>query len=197
MAKSSAGGRDGDGTSQCGRRCIDGQRAWRAAGLGTEAEPNEQVRPAVPLQEKLTLPEKPLSEVTVMVSVVELPWVTDSLPLVEASEKSGLVPLTMTVTGTRWVILPLEAVTLTAPVSEYPLVVLYTVSVELTARAAAGGNGRSGAGGRSQRGGCGAGKGNVRSAGAQHAEGHGACVAGREGRSCWKTGVTEKSETLG
>lgn len=57
---------------------------------------------------------------------------TDSLPLVEANEKSGLVPLTITVTGTRCEILPLEAVTLTPPVAEYPLVVL-TVSVELTA----------------------------------------------------------------
>ena len=57
---------------------------------------------------------------------------TDSLPLVEASEKSGLVPFTITVTGTRCEILPLEAVTLTPPVAEYPLLVL-TVSVELTA----------------------------------------------------------------
>src|SRR5271165_3698287 len=97
----------------------------------TEAGFNEHVRPVVPLQVRFTLPEKPFNEVTVMVSVVELPCVTDSVPLVEASEKSGLVPLTITVTGTRWEILPFVASTLIAPVSEYPLVVL-TVSVEVT-----------------------------------------------------------------
>src|ERR1035438_4320715 len=89
-------------------------------GLGL----NEQVRPVVPLQEKLTLPEKLFTEVTEMVSVVEPPAVTVSLPFVEASWKSGVVPLTMTVTGTRWETEPLVAVTLTAPVAEEPLVVL-------------------------------------------------------------------------
>src|SRR5208283_3819018 len=92
----------------------------------------EQVRPAVPLQEKLTLPEKLFNEVTLMVSVVEPPPVTVSVPFVEASEKSGLVPLTVTVMGTRWEIDPLVAVTLTAPVAEEPLVVLM-LSVTVTA----------------------------------------------------------------
>lgn len=96
-------------------------------GLGL----NEQLRPVVPVQEKLTLPEKPFNEVTLMVSVVEPAALTVSLPFAEAIWKSGLVPLTITVTGTRWEILPFEAVTLTAPVSAYPLVVL-TVRVELT-----------------------------------------------------------------
>lgn len=62
---------------------------------------NEQVRPVVPLQEKLTLPEKPFTEAIVMVSVVEPPGVTVSLPFVEASWKSGLLPFTITVMGTR------------------------------------------------------------------------------------------------
>jgi hypothetical protein len=62
---------------------------------------SEQLRPVVPLQEKLTLPEKLFTEVTVMVSVVEPPGVTVSLPFVEAIWKSGLVPLTATVMGTR------------------------------------------------------------------------------------------------
>src|SRR5271169_6483057 len=100
------------------------------AGLNEQERPLE--RPVVPTHERLTLPEKPFTAVTVMVSVVEPPCITASLPFVEASEKSGLVPLTITVTGTRCEILPLEAVTLTPPVAEYPLAVL-TVSVELTA----------------------------------------------------------------
>ena len=39
----------------------------------TEAGFNEHVRPVVPAQVRFTLPEKPFNEVTVMVSVVELP----------------------------------------------------------------------------------------------------------------------------
>jgi len=100
------------------------------AGLNEQERPVE--RPVVPAHERLTLPEKLFSELTLMVSVVEPPGVTVSLPFVEAIWKSGRFPLTITVTGTRWEIDPLVAVTLTAPVSEYPPVVL-TVSVELTA----------------------------------------------------------------
>ena len=66
-------------------------------GLGL----NEQESPVVPLQEKLTLPEKPCSEVTPMVSVVVPPAVTVSVPLAEAIEKSGLVPLMVSATGTK------------------------------------------------------------------------------------------------
>src|SRR5271166_2013973 len=98
----------------------------------TERGLNEQERPVVPVHEKLTLPEKLFSEVTLIKSVVEPPGVTVSVPFVEASWKSGLVPFTITVTGTTCIIpVLLVAVTLTAPVSEYPLVVL-TVSVEVT-----------------------------------------------------------------
>ena len=100
-------------------------------GLNEQERPVD--RPVVPAHERLTLPEKLFSEVTLMVSVVEPPGVTVSVPFVEAIWKSGRVPLTIKVTGTTWEIPPLlVAVTLIAPVSVYPLVVLME-KVELTA----------------------------------------------------------------
>lgn len=97
-------------------------------GLGL----NEQLSPVLPLQEKLTLPENPCSEVTLMVSLVVPPAATVSVPFAEAIVKSGLVPLMVTAIGTRWEAVEFAASTLTVPVCEFAPVEV-TVSVEVTA----------------------------------------------------------------
>src|SRR5271165_515770 len=75
--------------------------------------PTEQVRPVVPVHEKVTLPVNPCTGVTVMVSVVLLPLLTVSVLLPEEREKSGT--LTATLMTTEFVVLPLVPVRVTVP----------------------------------------------------------------------------------
>ena len=70
-------------------------------GLGLK----EQVSPVLPLHEKFTLPLKPCTDVTVMVSVVVLPAVTVSVPFPDETWKSGVAFVTLMTTES--VLLPL------------------------------------------------------------------------------------------
>ena len=74
----------------------------------------EHASPVVPAQLKLTLPVKPCTGVTVIVSVVELPWETVSDALPEVIWKSATATVTFNVT--EFVRLPLVPVTVTVPV---------------------------------------------------------------------------------
>ena len=83
--------------------------------VATGFVPSEQLRPVVPVQEeKLTLPLKPCTDVTVIVSVVLPPVVTVSVALPDESWKSGL--LTLTLMATEFVMLPLVPVRVTVPI---------------------------------------------------------------------------------
>ena len=80
----------------------------------TEVGLREQVSPVVPVQEKLTVPVNPSSDVRLIVSVVELPAATVSVAFPDESAKSGTVIARLITTDVES--LPLVPSRVTVPV---------------------------------------------------------------------------------
>ena len=79
-----------------------------------EAGLREQVSPVVPVQEKLTVPVNPSSDVRLIVSVAELPGATVSVAFPDESAKSGSVIARLITTDVES--LPLVPCKVTVPV---------------------------------------------------------------------------------
>ena len=84
----------------------------------TEVGLREQVSPVVPVQEELTVPVNPSSDVRLIVSVVELPAATVSVAFPDESAKSGRVMAKLIMTDVES--LPLVPWTITVPVCGAP-----------------------------------------------------------------------------
>ena len=86
-----------------------------AEGLAvTEVGLREHVSPVVPVQEKLAVPVNPSSDVRLIVSVVELPAPTVSVPFPDENAKSGTVVARLITTDVES--LPLVPSRVTVPV---------------------------------------------------------------------------------